>query len=148
MSNTVFDRGLTPPNTKTVLVGGDGTLSIEGLAYFNELFSWVCGGYVIIPCDVGGTSEAIELRPRFRPERAAVGYSQLIAFSFVATADNVVDGPTVEVMGGPNGDIGLGALPLYSGSIPAGAGIVDIGVPYIVLFCEESGALPDRMVIK
>ena len=106
-------------------------------------------GYVVIPCEVGGTASAIELTPKFRPDVGANGYSHLLTFSFVAEKDPPGGAPqiTIQVLNdkGP-----LAALPVYVGVVAAINTDVVAGTPYLAVFCDAiaSLSLPDRMVIK
>lgn len=146
---TIFGQSLKPPTTRSPFVmdgaGRPAPLTIEGLSFFQQLWSWVAVGYVVIPCDIGGSANAIELTPRFRPEIGASGYVDLLTFSFTA-ADTSTGATTIQVIG----DSALDALPAYVDATPVGAGDFVAGVPYLAIFCEAdvSLGLPDRMVRK
>lgn len=147
---TIFGQSVKPPNAKSPFgideKGQTVGIAFEHLAFLQQLWSWAAVGYVTIPCDVGGTADAIELTPRFRPEIAASGYVDLLAFSFVAGSTTTA-ATTIQVIG-TVGD--LDAVPAYVGAVAAGAGDFVAGVPYVVFFCEAvaSLSLPDRMVRK
>lgn len=125
---------------------GPAGVSLEGLSFLQQLWSWVASGYVVIPCDVGGTADAIELTPKFRSEIGASGYVPLLAFSFVAVSTSTA-AVTIQLL---NDKGSLDALPVYAGASAAGAGDIVAGVPYVAFFCEAvaSLSLPDRMVRK
>ncbi len=156
---SIFGQSLKPFNAQTSFtqsgksVGGQALasfdslrVSLEGLSFLQQLWSWVASGYVVIPCNVGGTADAIELTPRFRSEIGASGYAHLLAFSFVAEFTST-SSVTIKLLNdrGP-----LDAVPVYVETTAAGAGDIVAGVPYVAYFCEAvaSLSLPDRMVRK
>lgn len=125
--------------------------SMDGLSFDQRLWSWVVSGYVTIPCDVGGTDNAIELTPKFRPEVGANGYVHLLMFSFVALADAIPSqfDPVVTIK--VKNDKGpLDTLPAYTGAVAVSAGDILAGVPYLAIYCDVISALglPARMAIK
>lgn len=152
-----FAQSLRPPGGNQVIgTTEDGKpvrRAIDGLTFDQQLWSWVVSGYVVIPCEVGGTPNAIELTPKFRPDIGANGYSHLLTFSFVAEEDPLggigVPAPqiTIQVLNdkGP-----LDALPGYVGVTEAISTDVVAGTPYLAIFCDAiaSLSLPDRMVLK
>lgn len=151
MSQSPFAQSITPPQRRSPLGAtqrGDSVhLSPEALAMFQQLWSWVVSGYVVIPCDVGGSANAIELTPRFRPDVGGGAWADLLAFSFTA-ADTSTGAVTIAVL---NQDgAALDAVAAYVGASAAGVGDVVAGVPYVGLYCvaDDDLSLPARMVLK
>lgn len=150
---TIFEQGTKPPSAREYFTeSSKGTeppasLTLESLSFLNSLWSWVASGYVIIPCDVGGSVNAIELTPKFWPRVGGSGYAHLLGFSFVA-AGTSTGATTIQVIGADSA--ALDALPAYAADAVAGAGDFVAGVPYVAFFCDAvaSLSLPDRMVRK
>lgn len=141
---SIYARHLQPPQQHQRFVGPDGRLSMHGQDHLQRMWEWLASGFVIIPCTLDTTSAANEivLRPAKRRDRGESGYTHLLPFSFVAGATNT-GATTIQV-----GE--LGAVPAYKGASAAAIGAGDIvsGVPYIGVYCEAVGALPNRMVLK
>ncbi len=148
-----FAESLRPPNGNEEIGHTDDgkpvRRSMDGLSFDQRLWSWVVSGYVVIPCEVGGTSSAIQLTPKFRPEMGANGYSHLIMFSFVAEQDPPADAPAITIQA-LNNKGPLAALPVYVGVTAAINTDVVAGTPYLAIYCDAitSLSLPARMVLK
>ncbi|MDO8632107.1 MAG: hypothetical protein Q7R41_16610 [Phycisphaerales bacterium] len=147
---TLFAQSVKPPTARVPFAqderGAPVVLSLEALSMLQQMWSWVAAGYVVIPCDVGGSADAIELTPKFRPEIGGSGYAHLLPFSFVPLYTSAGGGTTIQVIG--EGGVALDALPAYVGASAAGAGDFVAGVPCVTLYCEAMASvlLPDRMV--
>lgn len=119
----------------------------ELLAMLQQLWRWVVSGYAVIACDVGGSANAIELTPRFRPDVGGGGWADLLAFSFTA-AQTSTGNVTITVLDDKGS--ALSAVAAYVGAAAAGAGDVAAGIPYIGIYCAADAglSLPARMVLK
>lgn len=157
---SIFEQSLKPPSGGAMgQVSEDGAvlIGLDWLSYMQQLWSWVASGYVTIPCDVGGTANAIQLTPRFRSEIGGSGYAHLLGFSFVpeSTSTGAV---TISVVGTistvrlatPSTTFALATIPVYIAASPAGVGDIVAGVPYVAIYCDAmtSPSLPARMVLK
>ena len=160
---SLFEQSLNPPSGGTQIgrVDENGNVypSMDWLSLMQQLWSWVAAGYVIIPCDVDGTANAIQLTPKFRSEIGGSGYAHLLGFSFVAESTST-GAVTISVIGSlstvraftavPASTFALAAMPVYIAASAAGVGDVVAGVPYVAFYCDAvaSPALPARMALK
>lgn len=150
-----FAQSLRPPGGNEEIGRTDDGKSVrrslDGLSFDQQLWSWIVSGYVVIPCEVGGTSSAIELTPKFRPDVGANGYSHLLTFSFVAEEDppGGAGAPAITIQA-LNDKGALTAMPAYVGVTAAINTDIVAGTPYLAIYCDAVSALslPARMVIK
>lgn len=140
----MFERSVEPAKLREPFTMQGGNLAIPAVGFVTALWSWVASGFVTIPCAVAGTANAILLTPRFEPRYGASGFAHLLPFSFVAEASST--DTVIITVTGPGGD--LEALPAYIAATPAGNGHVVAGVPYIAIYCDATGSLPKRIVLK
>ena len=136
----MFDKSPSPVQTREAFVSAGGILSTRSVRFVTDLWSWVTSGYVVIPCSVGGTANAIEVTPIFEPRKGASGYVHLLPISFVA-ASTSTGAVTIQL-----GD--LDAVPAYIGAAQASTGDVVADVPYLGFYCDATDSLAARIVLK
>jgi len=138
-----FGREIIPPPGREPFVNPEtGQLTIAGLQHMQQMWSWLVAGYPIIPCNVGGTLNAIVLTPIFRPEHGGSGYAHGLTFFWVATATSDAT-VTIAVRT-------LAAVPAYVDAVAAGAGDVTVDRPYLAIYADAvaDGNPPARFVLK